>query len=169
MPEQFRQETEQPAAVRAVEDGPDAPSALATPVRRRTVLMAAAATGVLAACSSSDDSGGAGGDSDATGDGDSGAGGEVLAEVAAVPVAGGIVNRDARVVVTQPSEGDYRAFTSVCPHQGCDVATVSENVITCPCHNSKFSAETGDVQSGPAPSGLVEIAVAVEGESIVQA
>jgi Rieske Fe-S protein len=140
---------------------------LSTPIQRRTVLAAAAATGVLAACGSddSDDTG----EATAPDDAGSASGGEVLAETADVPVAGGTVNRDARVVVTQPADGDYRAFSSVCPHQGCDVSRVDNNVITCGCHNSKFSAETGDVQSGPAPRGLAEIDVAVEGESIVRA
>ncbi len=148
---------------------------LIPPVQRRTVLAAAAATGLLAACGSSDDTGDNGATGGATapsGGEDTGGedtGGEVLADVADVPVAGGTVNRDARVVVTQPEDGDFRAFSSVCPHQGCDVSGVDNNVITCGCHNSKFSAETGDVQSGPAPRGLAEIDVAVEGESIVRA
>jgi Rieske Fe-S protein len=137
---------------------------LSTPIQRRTVLAAAAATGVLAACGSSDDNGA----TDDTG-GEASGSGEVLADVADVPVEGGAVNGDAGVVVTQPAEGDYRAFSAKCPHQGCDVSRVDNNVITCPCHNSKFSAETGDVQSGPAPRGLAEIDVVVEGESIVRA
>ncbi len=137
---------------------------LATPVQRRTVLAAAAATGLLAACGSGSDSG-----TDAPADSAGSGSGEELASVADVPVEGGTVNRDARVVVTQPADGEYRAFSSVCPHQGCDVSRVDNNVITCGCHNSKFSAETGDVQSGPAPRGLVAIDVAVEGEAIVRA
>lgn len=138
---------------------------LSTPMQRRTVLAAAAATGVLAACGSSDDNGTSNDTSDGAGSGS----GEVLADVADVPVEGGTVNGGAGVVVTQPTDGDYRAFSSKCPHQGCDVSRVDNNVITCPCHNSKFSAETGDVQSGPAPRGLAEIDVVVEGESIVRA
>jgi Rieske Fe-S protein len=141
---------------------------LSTPMQRRTVLAAAAATGVLAACGSSDDNG-TSDDATAPSDGQGSASGEVLADVADVPVEGGTVNGDAGVVVTQPAEGDYRAFTSKCPHQGCDVNRVDNNVIICPCHGSRFSAETGDVESGPAPRGLAEIDVVVEGESIVRA
>jgi Rieske Fe-S protein len=140
---------------------------LSTPMQRRTVLAAAAATGVLAACGSSDDNGttdqGTAQDSQGSGSG------EVLADVADVPVEGGTVNRDAGFVVTQPTDGDYRAFSATCPHEQCLVSRVENNVITCTCHGSRFSAETGDVESGPAPRGLAEIDVVVEGESIVRA
>ena len=93
----------------------------------------------------------------------------MLASTGDVPLEGGIVDRNAHVVVTQPAAGQYRAFSSICTHQGCDVSSVDSNVITCGCHGSKFSAETGDVEGGPAPRGLAAIAVAVEGESIVRA
>ena len=138
---------------------------LTTPVARRTVLAAAAASGVLVACGSGDSTDGGTAPTDSAG----GASGEVLANVADVPVEGGTVNRDAHVVVTQPADGEFRAFSSICTHQGCDVSRVDNNVITCGCHNSKFSAETGDVEGGPAPRGLASIEVAVEGDTIVRA
>jgi Rieske Fe-S protein len=141
---------------------------LAAPVGRRTVLAAAAASGLLVACGSDSEDSTTAPTDNAT-DTPGGTSGEVLAALADVPVEGGTVNRDVHVVVTQPVAGQYRAFTSICTHQGCDVSRVNNNVITCGCHNSRFSAETGDVEGGPAPRGLAPIEVTVEGESIVRA
>jgi len=53
---------------------------------------------------------------------------------------------------------NFKAFTSVCTHQGCDVNDFSGNKIICPCHGSKYST-SGSVVDGPAPSGLKEYAV----------
>lgn len=139
-------------------------------INRRAVLAAAAATGVVAACGGESDSGPADGGTGGTGSTDSGGAtgsGEAVATVSEVPVGGGSINSQARVVVTQPEAGDYRAFSSVCPHQGCQVSEVADNVITCRCHGSRFSAETGDVEAGPARTGLSPVSIAVEGDEIV--
>ena len=143
-------------------------------ISRRSVLVLAGTTGLLAACgggsddSSTDQGGGDSGGTDSGGT-DSGTSGEVLAAVADVPVGGGSINTDLHVVVTQPEAGTYKAFTSICTHMGCDVSSVSNNVILCICHQSKFSAETGDVQDGPAPRALSSVAVMVEGDNVVRA
>ena len=84
-----------------------------------------------------------------------------LAAVSAIPVGGGLVFDDPKIVVTQPSAGNFQAFTSICPHQGCPVSEVTNNEIVCPCHGSLFSAETGDVIRGPAVQGLAGAAVSV--------
>lgn len=72
-----------------------------------------------------------------------------------------------KVVVTQPVEGEIKAFTAVCPHQGCLVNEVADNQIICPCHGSLFSAEDGAVIQGPATSGLAPVAVMVKDGAIV--
>lgn len=95
--------------------------------------------------------------------------GQVLASTADVPVGGGVISSAAKIVITQPSEGDIRAYTAVCPHQGCLVADVIDNVIVCPCHASSFSASDGSVISGPALEPLAPAMVAVEGSDIVLA
>jgi nitrite reductase/ring-hydroxylating ferredoxin subunit len=50
--------------------------------------------------------------------------GEVVGEAADVPEGGGAIFADSKVVVTQVTAGDYRAFTAVCTHQGCIVSSV---------------------------------------------
>lgn len=137
-----------------------------TPPRltRRSVLGGAAAVGgaaLLAACGSDDSTDAA--DSDATDDADSGAGegdasGEALVSVEEVPVGGGVIISDQQVVVTQPTEGEFNAFSSTCTHQGCQVSRVEET-IGCACHGSEFSVETGEVERGPATQPLPAVEI----------
>lgn len=128
---------------------------------RRSALTGAAAVGaglpVLAACAGGDDSSATEPPPKA---------GQTLGASADVPVGGGKIYPDERVVVTQPAGGDFKGFSAVCPHQGCLVATVSDGTINCACHGSKFSIEDGSVVNGPATSGLPDVAVKVDGSSI---
>lgn len=50
--------------------------------------------------------------------------GTALGPSADIPVGGGTIFKDEKVVVTQPEEGTLRAFTAICTHQGCVVAEV---------------------------------------------
>jgi nitrite reductase/ring-hydroxylating ferredoxin subunit len=62
-----------------------------------------------------------------------------------IPVGGGVIYKDKRVVVTQPKKGEYKAFDALCTHASCLVDQVESNVIHCPCHSAKFSAVDGSV------------------------
>jgi Rieske Fe-S protein len=154
-----------------------------TQVSRRTVTGLATAglsLPLLAACGDDSDTAsdpGSGASSSSGGttpspaessDGGS-AGGDALASTSDIEVGGGSIFADEQVVVTQPSEGEFKAFSSTCTHQGCQVESVSDGTINCPCHGSKFSVEDGSVQGGPAPSPLKEVAITVDGDSIVLA
>jgi nitrite reductase/ring-hydroxylating ferredoxin subunit len=92
-----------------------------------------------------------------------------LANVADVPVGGGVVSA-AGVLVLQLRAGQFTAFDAACPHQGVRVSPPdSSGVITCHGHNSHFKAADGSLMDGPAPSGLTPVAVTVSGEEIVRA
>ncbi|MFF0383743.1 Rieske 2Fe-2S domain-containing protein [Streptomyces sp. NPDC004286] len=127
---------------------------------RRTVIAAAGAAGLtvaLAACGSQDS------DSDTAG---SGSAGDALAKTADIPEGGGKIFKDRGVVVTQPSAGTYKAFSSKCTHQGCAVGSVADGVIVCPCHDSHFSVADGSVKKGPATAPLPEEKITVSGDEI---
>ncbi|HET6985866.1 MAG TPA: Rieske (2Fe-2S) protein [Kribbella sp.] len=94
--------------------------------------------------------------------------GMVLGPVSDVPVGGGKVFTDAKVVVTQPAAGQFKAFSAVCTHQGCIVNKVADKTIDCPCHGSKFNVTDGSVVAGPAPSPLPSMQVTVNGSNIVK-
>ncbi|MFD6416295.1 Rieske (2Fe-2S) protein [Streptomyces sp. NPDC060194] len=131
---------------------------------RRTVLAvvgAAGAVAALAGCGSED----SGGTDSGSADGSAEAGAE-LAQVSDIPEGGGKVFGDQGVVVTQPTAGQFKAFSSKCTHQGCAVGEVADGVINCPCHGSKFDANDGSVKAGPATAPLPEKKLTIEGNSI---
>ena len=84
-----------------------------------------------------------------------------------VPVGGGVILKDADYVITQPTAGEFKAFSKICTHQGCPVGSVSDGTINCPCHGSKFSIEDGSVVNPPASKPLAEAEVTVSGDRIV--
>jgi nitrite reductase/ring-hydroxylating ferredoxin subunit len=133
-----------------------------TPVSRRLVLLGGAAIGTaaaLAACGEDSASG-----STAQSGSDASAGAEL--NVADVPVGGGTIVASPGVVVTQPSQGSFKAFSAVCTHQGCVVSKVENGRIICACHNSMFSAADGSVVSGPATRALAARNVTVSGDTL---
>nr|WP_055500912.1 Rieske (2Fe-2S) protein [Nonomuraea pusilla] len=151
--------------------------------RRRTVIAGVGASGLalaLTACGGTDTAGSATGSSTAsataptagsggTGSAQPGAGQGALATTADIPVGGGTVFKEQKVVVTQPTAGQFKAFSAVCTHRGCVVAAVAEGLIGCPCHGSKFKIEDGSVANGPADKPLPEQQIKVEGDQITLA
>ncbi|MBD8079174.1 Rieske (2Fe-2S) protein [Cellulosimicrobium arenosum] len=96
--------------------------------------------------------------------------GQGLAAVEDVPVGGALsVSLDGvQLLVTQPEEGTFAAFSAICTHQGCTVAP-GEDELRCPCHASRFDLATGAVLGGPAPEPLPEVAVTVDGDEVTTA
>jgi Rieske Fe-S protein len=87
-----------------------------------------------------------------------------IAKTADVPVGSGVIVDE--VVVTQPSAGVFKGFSSTCTHAGCAVNEVAGGTINCPCHGSKFNLD-GTVANGPATRPLEAQAVTVQGDSII--
>lgn len=130
-----------------------------TPTRgqasRRTVLLgagvlgaAATATAALTACGSSGSDGAGSGGSNT---GSRAASGANLVKSTEIPVGGGKIFSEQQVVVTQPTSGQFKAFSSVCTHQGCQVGSISNGIILCPCHGSEYSITDGSVKRAVVP------------------
>jgi nitrite reductase/ring-hydroxylating ferredoxin subunit len=145
-------------------------------VTRRGVVRAAAAAGLavpfLVACGSNEETtggngaGGGGGETPGGGNGSGGGAADGTFATADVPVGGGKIFADEKVVVTQPSKGEFMAFSAVCTHQGCTVAEIAGGQIKCPCHGSVYSIEDGSVVAGPAPKPLPSKTVEVQGDQL---
>jgi len=150
---------------------------------RRTVLACAgvACAAVLAGCARyNSNNGGVAGSQPApastspaapqTGSGSGAAAGPAaLASTSDVPVGGGKILADKKIVLTQPQSGEFHGFSAVCTHAGCIVGTVSGGTINCPCHGSRFSITNGSVVNGPAASPLPSVGIKVQGNAIFQA
>ncbi|MFJ9006215.1 Rieske (2Fe-2S) protein [Streptomyces canus] len=149
---------------------------------RRTIMAAAGAAGLavaLTACGSDDGSsdssssntqaGANASGGDASSSASSGSGGTAFAKTSDIPEGGGKIFKDQGVVVTQPTAGTYKAFSSKCTHQGCAVSSIAKGVIVCPCHKSEFSVADGSVKKGPAPKALPAEQITVSGDSIALA
>ncbi|WP_405522182.1 Rieske (2Fe-2S) protein [Streptomyces canus] len=129
---------------------------------RRVVVAAVGAAGLaltLNACGSEDDS-------SSSSSSDTAGAGSVLGKTSDIPEGGGKIFKDSGVVVTQPTAGEFKAFSSKCTHQGCAVTGITNGVITCPCHKSEFSVTDGSVKKGPATQPLPEEKITVSGDSI---
>lgn len=97
------------------------------------------------------------------GDGDST---KSIAAVSKIPVGGGLILKKQGVVLTQPTKGEIKAFSTSCTHAGCAVTKIDDGVIICPCHNSKFAIEDGAPTDGPASSPLESIEVNVKAKKV---
>ena len=106
---------------------------------------------VVAACG-----GGSGGTSGSGGSASgSGSGGSTaLGPTSEIPVGGGKIFTAEKVVVTQPTAGEFKGFSAICTHMGCTVDKIADGTIDCPCHGSKYSITDAHVVHGPAPKPL---------------
>jgi Rieske Fe-S protein len=77
-----------------------------------------------------------------------------VGRTSAIPVGGAVIYPSHGVVVTQPTSGTFKCFSSSCTHLGCTVDKVAAGLILCPCHGARFSIVDGSVKAGPAPRPL---------------
>jgi Rieske Fe-S protein len=141
---------------------------------RRTVMSGIVGVGVgvplLAACGSDDSESSSEGNGSGGGDGGSGSGGTsasgALGKTSEVPVGGAKIFKTEKVMVSQPSKGEFKAFSTVCTHQGCPITKIDGKEIECNCHGSRFAIADGSVANGPASKPLKELKVAVKGEDL---
>jgi Rieske Fe-S protein len=137
------------------------------PISRRTVIMstglAAASLAGLSSCTTYGSTPVT--EPSAPVEGSSGSGEGLSAKVADIPVGGGKIFPDAQTVITQPEQGEFKAFDSICTHQACPVASVTDT-INCDCHGSKYSINDGSVVNPPAPNPLPAKTIKVDGDTL---
>ena len=137
------------------------------PISRRTVIMStglvAAALAGLSSCTTYGSTPVT--EPSAPVEGSGGSGKALSAKAADIPVGGGKIFPDAQTVITQPEQGEFKAFDSICTHQGCPVASVTDT-INCDCHGSKYSITDGSAVNPPAPKPLPAKTIKVDGDTL---
>jgi Rieske Fe-S protein len=93
-------------------------------------------------------------------------GGQFLVSLDQLPSQGGVVLAQRGVVLTRDAGGAVHGFSAICTHLGCTVDSVQNGTIMCPCHGSRFDADTGAVVRGPATRPLSAVSVAVRGNGV---
>ncbi len=86
-----------------------------------------------------------------------------IGKASEVPVGGAKIFTAEKVMVSQPSQGDFRAFSTICTHQQCAITELKGQEIECGCHHSRFRVADGSVAKGPANKPLSELKVTVSG------
>ena len=75
-------------------------------------------------------------------------------------------------MVSQPTEGEFKAFSTVCTHQGASITKLTGDEIECGCHGSRFAIKDGSNIAGPnkTPAGSVQdlasLTVEVRGDEL---
>ena len=131
-------------------------------MERRTVFqllgLSALALGGASACSST---------SSTTGGTTAAAKAALRIPLSDIPVGGGVIRAADKVVVTQATAGQYKAFSAVCQHQGCIVGSIEGKNIVCPCHGSAYSIVDGSVVNGPTTKPLIPKSSSTDGSDLV--
>ena len=89
------------------------------------------------------------------------------AEVAAtqVPVGSAVIVDN--IIIAQPTEGQFVAYSTRCPHQGSPITQVDGDTVRCPSHGSVFNIATGEPVSGPATTSMTTVPVREEGSNVI--
>ena len=91
---------------------------------------------------------------------------EPSAEVAAteIPVGSAIIVD--KVIFAQPTEGEFKAYSQTCPHQGSPITKIDGMTATCTTHFSSFDLASGEVTGGPSSKPLTEYGVEKNGDTV---
>lgn len=81
------------------------------------------------------------------------------------PVGDGVVIDS--YIVTQPEEDKFAIFPSPCPHQNGRIPEVSNGVMTCPDHNSRFDITTGEIVADPSRRPAGQAPLLAEGTKLI--
>ncbi|WP_110944849.1 Rieske (2Fe-2S) protein [Streptomyces niger] len=136
---------------------------MSEPLHRRTVLRGAALAGIACVGAAACSAGGSGSGSAPKAPTQE----TELGAAAEIPVGGAKLYPEEKLVVSQPVEGTFKCFSSVCTHMGAVLNKLDKEVATCPLHGSQFDVATGKPVHGPATKPLEEVPVKVKGGKLI--
>lgn len=70
------------------------------------------------------------------------------------------------VIIAQPTQGQFAAYSTTCPHAGSKINKVSGDTVKCQAHGSIFAIKDGSVIQGPATSPLDKKNASVKGDKV---
>ncbi|NOX47329.1 MAG: Rieske 2Fe-2S domain-containing protein [Chlorobi bacterium] len=73
-------------------------------------------------------------------------------------------------IIIVKEKSDIRFLSSKCTHLGCQINSIENNKLTCPCHGSSFSLNGNNIK-GPADSALAILDFSIDegnGEYVVK-
>ncbi len=75
---------------------------------------------------------------------------------------------DLAVCVAHAEDGGWYAIDDTCTHEDCSLSEgdLSDHLVECPCHGSRFDVRTGDVLNLPAVLPLQTHRVTVVGDQV---
>ena len=84
------------------------------------------------------------------------------------PGQGKMVELNGKKIAIFNVEGAFYAIDDTCTHRGGPLSegAVSGTTVTCPWHGAQYDLKTGGVLTPPAPQGVANYKVAVEGGDI---
>lgn len=91
---------------------------------------------------------------------------EPSAEIAATEIPVGSAVIVDKVIFTQPSAGEFKAYSQTCPHQGSLVTEIKGTIATCTSHYTSYDLTDGSVISGPGTKPLTEYGVESDGSTV---
>ena len=71
-----------------------------------------------------------------------------------------------RFIIAQPTEGQFVAYSNICPHESARITQVQGDVVRCPKHGSTFAIEDGAVLTGPAVNSLAPAELVDGGDTL---
>lgn len=81
-----------------------------------------------------------------------------------VPVGSAVIVGSA--IIAQPTAGEYRAYSTACPHANAVIDEIDGEIARCPKHGSEFSIVDGSVITGPARDAMYPKEITVDGDTI---
>lgn len=91
------------------------------------------------------------------------------AEIAATEIPIGSAKIVDGVIFTQLKEGEFKAYSQTCPHQGNPITEIDGMTATCTAHNTSYNLSDGSVFSGPGRDPLEEYEVKQDGSNVTTA
>ncbi|HFG8808632.1 Rieske (2Fe-2S) protein [Corynebacterium striatum] len=91
---------------------------------------------------------------------------EPSAEIAATEIPVGSAVMVDKVIFVQPTEGEFKAYSQTCPHQGSLITKIDGMTATCTSHFTSYDLADGSVIDGPGTKPLTEYGIESDGTTV---